>query len=285
MEEKKFDQYPRPAVAADMVIFTILNEKGEDFRKLDNKKLKLLLIQRNIEPHLNKYALPGGFVRCKETIDDAAKRELYEETGVICSNLSQLRTISDLHRDERGWVVSCSYLALIDGSKLILNAGTDAKSAMWFDVSYTLDREEIQTSPNEAIINRYYKLLVRYNVTVLEARILEKKTINYNSDSVEITVIESKGFAFDHAKIIAYGIRELLERAERTDILFNLMPEYFTLSELQQVYELLLNKKFTAANFRRKIADKVVETGRMTENSAHRPSRLYKRKLFNAGGI
>ena len=285
MEEKNFNKYPRPAVAADMVIFTILNEKGEDFRKLDNKKLKLLLIQRNIEPYLNKYALPGGFVRCKETIDDAAKRELYEETGVICSNLSQLHTISDLHRDERGWVVSCSYLALIDGSKLILNAGTDAKSAMWFDVSYTLDSEEIQTSPNEAIINRYYKLLVRYNVTVLEARILEKKTINYNSDSVEITVIESKGFAFDHAKIIAYGIRELLERAERTDILFNLMPEYFTLSELQQVYELLLNKKFTAANFRRKIADKVVETGRMTKNSAHRPSRLYKRKLFNAGGI
>jgi len=106
------------------------------------------------------------------------------------------------------------------------------------------------------------------------------KTVEGRVTRVQREIVESNGIAFDHAKIIEYGIERLRNKIMYTDIAFNLMPELFTLTELQKVYEIILDKKLLKANFRRKIAPMVIETDEYTKDAGHRPSKLFK---FNSG--
>ena len=124
---KQYDdlKYAKPSVTADMVIFA--EEK-------ESEALEVLLIRRGRPPFQNQYALPGGFVNPDESVDDAAKRELLEETGVDCESLEQLRTFSTPGRDPRRWVITCAYLALVEKSRISVKAGDDAKAAEWFSV-------------------------------------------------------------------------------------------------------------------------------------------------------
>lgn len=123
MESKN---YPKPSVTVDIITFTI---KEND--------LKVLLVKRAIEPFKGMWAIPGGFIRLEESIEDAAKRELEEETGVKEVYLEQLYTFGDLNRDPRGRVITVSYFALINSekSKQELKATTDASEASWFSVN------------------------------------------------------------------------------------------------------------------------------------------------------
>ena len=82
--------------------------------------------------------------------------------------------------------------------------------------------------------------------------------------------------AADHGKIIAYAINTLRENINNSLLAFELLPEHFTLTELQTVYEKILDKDLVAANFRRKIADYVIETDMKVKGGGHRPSKLYK---------
>src|SRR5215472_6791248 len=95
-------QYPRAALTVDCVVFGF-----------DEADLKVLLIERGLEPFKGRWALPGGFVRVDETIDDAARRELNEETGLKNVFLEQLYTVGDLERDPRERVVSVAHYALV----------------------------------------------------------------------------------------------------------------------------------------------------------------------------
>ena len=87
-------RYERPSVAADMAIFTVLEETEDNYRKLPEKELGILLIQRGVHPYLGSWALPGGFVRPDETTEQAARRELMEETGLDQVYMEQLYTFS-----------------------------------------------------------------------------------------------------------------------------------------------------------------------------------------------
>lgn len=118
-------KYAKPSVTADMVIFA---------RGSEAEHLEVLLIQRGRPPFRGQYALPGGFVNPDESVDDAAARELKEETGVDCGCLEQLRTFSTPGRDPRRWVITCAYLALVEKSEITVKAGDDAKAAEWFSV-------------------------------------------------------------------------------------------------------------------------------------------------------
>ncbi|HAF98207.1 MULTISPECIES: NUDIX hydrolase [Paenibacillus] len=278
LEKYRAENYERPSVAADMVIFTVTDEAADSYRKLPEKELRILLIRRGGHPFLGKWALPGGFVQPGETTEQAAARELREETGVDDVYLEQLYTFSDIGRDPRTWVMSCSYMALINSDKLELQAGDDAADAAWFKVSYRLLREQKEMMEDGYVKTLEYELKLS-GEEELSAVVARTLTVKTTSTSTDYKIVSNDGLAFDHAKIIACAIERLRGKVNYTDIALHLMPELFTLTELQQVYEVILDKELLKAAFRRKVADLVAETDHYTENAGHRPSRLYRRKL------
>jgi 8-oxo-dGTP diphosphatase len=114
-------EYPHSAVTTDIVIFTIRD-----------KRLKVLLIRRGAAPFRGKWALPGGFVNIDEDLEDGARRELAEETGVSGVFLEQLYTFGAPDRDPRERVITVAYYALIPSDRLEISAATDAEAVGWF---------------------------------------------------------------------------------------------------------------------------------------------------------
>jgi ADP-ribose pyrophosphatase YjhB (NUDIX family) len=111
-------------VTVDIVIFTVTEGS-----------LKALLVKRGVPPFEGQYAIPGGFLREGEALEDAALRELYEETGVRNVFLEQLYTFGDPGRDPRGRVITVAYYALVTSDKLRVVAGADAAEARWFPLN------------------------------------------------------------------------------------------------------------------------------------------------------
>ena len=206
-------EHPRPALTVDCVVFG-----------LDEGELKVLLVQRDLEPFAGKWALPGGFVQMDEGLEDAARRELREETGISDVFLEQLYTFGDVNRDPRGRVVSVAYYALVNLAAHDVQSGTDARSAAWFAVS------ELPT------------------------------------------------LAFDHGKIVAVALQRLKGKVRYEPIGFELLPQKFTLGQLQKLYETILERPLDKRNFRKKIVSMgvLVETDEIQQDVAHRAARLYR---------
>ena len=114
-------KYPHPAVTADCVVFGF-----------DGKQLHVLLIERGLEPYKGSWALPGGFMKIDETVEQCALRELKEETGVEDIYLEQFHGFSAVGRDPRERVVTVAFLALVRKSDFRLIAGDDAAGDSWF---------------------------------------------------------------------------------------------------------------------------------------------------------
>ena len=137
-------EYPRAALTVDCVVFG-----------LDDEDLQVLLIQRDLPPFEGKWALPGGFVRLVETLEEAARRELQEETGIENVYLEQLYTIGELDRDPRERVVTVAYYALVKLSDHRVQAATDARNAAWFAVDdvppLAFDHERILSMAHERL--------------------------------------------------------------------------------------------------------------------------------------
>ena len=131
-------QYERPSVTVDMLVFTVMNEMKESYRKLPEKALKILMVKRGDHPYMGYWALPGGFVNIDESLDKAALRELKEETNIDNIYMEQLYTWGDVDRDPRTRVIGCSYMSLVDSSRLDIKAGDDATDASWFRVRYSV---------------------------------------------------------------------------------------------------------------------------------------------------
>lgn len=140
-------KYPRAALTVDCVVFA-----------LDDDDLKILLIQRDLPPFEGAWALPGGFVRLDETVDDAARRELNEETGLEKVYLEQLYTIGTVDRDPRERVVTVAYYALVKLSDHRVQAATDARNAAWFAIDdvpkLAFDHKKILKMAHERLRNK-----------------------------------------------------------------------------------------------------------------------------------
>ncbi|RMC99489.1 NUDIX hydrolase [Clostridium autoethanogenum] len=276
---KQYDDsiYEKPSLTVDMLIFTVMNEKKENYRKLPEKSLKILLVKRGDHPCIGKWALPGGFVGINESLDQAALRVLRAETNVDDIYMEQLYTWGEVDRDPRTRVISSSYMALVDSSSLSIKAGSDEEDAAWFNVSYNLLQEK-----KEAMEKGYiYEQIVQIKLWNENEELSAKIRIIENPDGeVSREITESTGIAFDHGKFIEYAISRLRNKIEYTSLAFNLMPELFTLTELQQVYEVIQGKELLAAAFRRKVASMVIETNQFTKDAGHRPSKLFR---YNSG--
>jgi 8-oxo-dGTP diphosphatase len=224
-------QYPPVAVTADIVLLTV--RAG---------RLAVLLVQRKGHPYRGQWALPGGFVEPDEELDDAARRELQEETGVRVASatdaaelghLEQLRTYGTPDRDPRMRVVSVAYVGFTAHSEVV--AGSDAADARF----WTVDDLAIDGvgSPDGAPL------------------------------------------AFDHARVIADGIERARAKLEYTTLATAFLDEPFTLGELRRVYEAVWGETLHEGNFRRKVLSTpgfVEPTGR-TAPTDGRPAALYAR--------
>ncbi|MBN1284288.1 MAG: NUDIX hydrolase [Anaerolineae bacterium] len=224
-EAHQFRSREHPSVAVDVVIFS-LRERPPDVDHPADVDLQVLLIRRGAPPFKGMWAIPGGFVGMCESLDEAARRELAEETGVTNVWLEQLYTFGLPDRDPRTRVISVTYYALVSADRLSPLAGSDATEAAWHSV-YALPP-----------------------------------------------------LAFDHAKILNYALTRLRYKLEYTAAAFELLPEEFTLRELQEAYMVILDDyKLDKANFRKKLQregqEVVVPTGRFRETGG-RPAELYR---------
>ena len=276
-------QFERPSIATDMVIFSIMEEGEHDnYRKLPQKALKLLLIKRATYPFKDCWALPGGFCRPDEDVYTTARRELYEEAGVDAAYLKLAGIFSDIDRDPRGWIVSNTFLSLINGAKSKPRAGSDAWEAKWFSIEVKGKEVKKELKAESVEIETEYTLHLSHEETGLRlsARIKEYKQFENYHESVRYEILDSGDIAFDHAKIILHTLLFLRKSIENDwKVAFDLMPETFTLTQLQNAFELVLDRKLLTANFRRKINDYVRETPQIIEGSGHRPAKLFKRNI------
>lgn len=255
LEQYRPGDYERPSVTVDVLLFTV-------DPRLNN--LKLLLIKRGDHPCMNCWALPGGFVEMDESAFIAANRELKEETGLEGIYLEQLYTYSQPNRDPRMRVIDIAYIALIPMREAV--AGDDAADAAWFNVSMD-DNRLILISEEKDVKIEY----------LLKNKTFESGMITYESAVPELYSKEK--LAFDHNLIILDGIKRIRNKADYTDVVFNLMGEQFTLPDLQIVYEIVLGRKLYKKNFRDKIKDKVVEVGAEGKSiKGNRMSALYTYK-------
>lgn len=256
------DKYEKPSLATDIAFFSLKTGKDENYRKADSKKLSILLIKRGEHPFMNHWALPGGFVKKGETVEQCALREIKEETGIIPEAILPVGLFSTPGRDPRGWIISSAYASVTGEENTRALSGDDAIDAKWFSIDFSCtDGSEVLTLENKD--------------TKLKAVLKQTKNMPGSTD-YEIT--DSGSLAFDHARIIACALSTLRKEAQNRDIVFDFLPEKFTLNAMQNVQEALTGNTYITANFRRKYADLVEETEEYSEGAGHRPAKLYKKR-------
>jgi 8-oxo-dGTP diphosphatase len=233
-------KFKRPSFTVDIVMFGVDRSRAKP-------KLQVLLIKRDSKEKGPEsafqgfWAIPGGFVEVDdegdqgESLEEAAHRELGEETGVKVEYLEQLYTFGKPKRDPRGRVISVAYFALVQAKHHVANSETadsDAEDAGWFD----LDKLE-----------------------------------------------PLRPLAFDHDDILKMALQRLQAKVRYAPIGFNLMPEKFTLRELQELYEAVLFRPLDKGNFRKKVLAMSILKEVGVQGTKYRESKLYRfdKKAYN----
>lgn len=217
------DAYAKPSVAIDLAILTVMDGQ-----------LKALLIQRAADD-VPGWALPGGFVRIDEGLEDAVTRVLAQKVGPHAVHFEQLASYGALDRDPRGRVISIVYLALCPPD--VLRGETLA--------AIKVDWAGEAGGPARA----------------------------FHADA-------ELALAFDHADILGDMVKRLRGKLDYSRIAYALLPQRFTLRQVQSVHEAILGKPLTKPPFRRKVLDRgmIAPTGAFETGSTHRPAELYEVK-------
>ncbi len=202
-----------PAVTVDIIIFSLVEDD-----------LNVLLVKRKYAPFDGMWAIPGGFLERDETLEEAAVRELAEETGVSGVYVEQLYTFGDPGRDPRMRVITVAYFALVPVNEIHHRPGDDAAETRWFSIFQLPD------------------------------------------------------LAFDHRRILDCALARLRSKLEYSAVGLHLLPDNFTLTELQNAYQVILGDRLDKRNFRRKVlASGILEvTGRKKKSTEGRPAMLYR---------
>ena len=269
LSQYNINKYERPSVTTDIAAFMIRSEESDNYKRDSENSLSILLLNRGVHPFMDCWALPGGFLKPNETVEECALREITEETNVVPVAILPVGVFSEPGRDPRGWIISNAFFSVITEESVKQVGGDDAADAQWFDVSFEKDND-----------GDYRLSLSLREDTALESihldAVLTKERTKFGKSIFLIK--NSGGLAFDHARIIAEAVCLLRKYARDFNTIFDFLPEKFTLNEVQKVQETILDISILPANFRRKINDYVIETDEYTQGAGHRPARLFKRK-------
>lgn len=205
---------------------------------VDDGALHTLLLPRAAPPHKGRWALPGGFVGIQESLDEAAARVIARKTGVERVFLEQLYTFGAPRRDPRTRVISVAYYALVDRARL----------ARDLDPSAIVARVEVPWEGETG------------------------GPVEVASDGRALPL------AFDHADILGMAVKRVRGKLDYTPIGFQLLPERFTLAELQRVHETILDRPLNKDSFRRRMlaSGQLEATGEHQQGVDHRPPELYR---------
>ena len=267
------DSYKRPSITNDILVITVENKNDSYAKKrTSDKGLQVLLVRRSNHPNKGKLAIPGGFIKMDESLEDSVLRILKEKTGISNLYTEQLYTFGDINRDKRTRVISIANLALVEKNKVILD---DNLSSAWFWV----DKKLLSHKRDINMIEEKYLLEITSedNKDIIKCEVTESSSMDISSKkkkSYKFLESSSEELSFDHFKILDYCIDRLRNKLEYTTIAFNLLPEIFTVKELQNVYEAILGHRIL--NFRRKIGKMIIETQQKTVGVPYRPAKLFK---------
>lgn len=230
LREYRLDAWPRPSVAVDVALLSV--HEGE---------LCVLLVQRSEPPQAGRFALPGGFVRLEESLDEAAARVLADKAGLAGVFLEQLYTFGAPERDPRGRVLSVAYYALVDHARLA--AALERRAGLEL-ARLTVDWADLSGGPARALDAAGRDLAL----------------------------------AFDHARILGLVVERMRGKLDYAALGFQLLPSEFTLRELQTVHEVVLGRELNKDSFRRRMLATgwIESTGRQERDVLHRPAELYR---------
>lgn len=201
LEDYDLSSYERPSVSVDIILFTVM--EGD---------LKVLLIKRRIPPFKGMWAIPGGFVRKGETLDEAALRELREETNVSDVYLEQLYTFGDPGRDPRAWVITVAYFALVSFDRFEIRADTDAEDVGWHSM---YDLPELAFDHSRILAYALERLRNKLEYTNVGFQLLPKKfTLTELQRLHEIILHRALDKRNFRKKILSQGILKELDETK-----------------------------------------------------------------------
>jgi 8-oxo-dGTP diphosphatase len=222
-------QFDRPSLTVDVALLSAFEGA-----------LYTLVVRRFEYPHKGRWALPGGFVGMRESLDAAAQRVLAAKGGLGRVFLEQLYTFGDPGRDPRTRVVTVAYYALVE-------------------------RQRFDTAK------------ARGELCVARVRVPWE---GESGGSIELVGEDGAALvaAFDHAEIVGMAVKRLRGKLDYTPIGFQLLPQEFTLFDLQRVHETVLGRQVNKDSFRRKMlaSGDLEATGKAQRDVDHRPAELYR---------
>jgi len=222
--------YEQPSVTVDLALVSVRGGR-----------LQVLLIRRDRPPYDGGWALPGGFVRIDESLDQAAQRVLRDKARMSGVFMEQLYSFGAVDRDPRWRVITVAYYALLDEQRFE-QALAAADDLALFEVIVPWPGEE--------------------------------------GGPAKVRTPEGKGeeLAFDHAEVLGMAVKRLRGKLDYSPVGFELLPKEFTLRQLQEVHEAILNVSLNKPAFRRKMLDKrlLQPTGKFETGVTYRPAELYR---------
>ena len=196
LEEYDPRKYDNPCNTVDILVFTYAQEHGKRSLK------RILLIKRRNHPCIGMWATPGGFIEFRESIDDAARRELEEETGIKNIDIEQLKSYGVYDRDPRTRVITTAYVALVPDGMIEAHAGDDAKDAEWFDIAW----QSRGVKENNGISTEELQLELKCKDISVGATVVRTMYTDSIRKAPDYRLIQSNGLAADHGAIIMEAV-------------------------------------------------------------------------------